>query len=430
MLGRFTKNESGIALPLAIGVMVIVGVMGAGLLTFVTTDLQSVAETNRGQKAFEMADAGVKAAKMQLASEPGNIADWTGASGKRLAEIDGNAVDVKIEPNTPSTNLYRVTSTGYSPADGTGAKRKVEAIFSVTASSSSTFPLGMFASGDVNISGKPKIRNMSLFSKKLEGKVITTAGEVPTFAGNDTFYGKWLRSPNTVERQSVEAGVGTEDKIEYEGPSTTRFGKIDYSKESSTKFKSPPGSGDITYPFNPDPTTQVDLAALEAKAKTAGNVYIESSGDVKLSEQLSEKRYPKPSTRDTVYYVKFTGGKRKFYFDDDSVTAGIKDCGQLVAPFANNCPQGTIVVENGDFVGKDQLGFKGSIIVRRKSGSGESLEFKSGNKFTLKGIVNVQGDMILESDSVYVAPELSEISPVLVGAGSGPELRGWRELYE
>src|SRR5829696_532070 len=46
--------------------VVVVGVLGAGLLTFVATDLQSVVEVNQGQKAFDIADAGVQLAKAQL----------------------------------------------------------------------------------------------------------------------------------------------------------------------------------------------------------------------------------------------------------------------------------------------------------------------------------------------------------------------------
>ena len=48
--------------------IVLLGVMGAGLLTFVNRDLNTVVEENRGQMAFEAADAGIAAAKRQLAS--------------------------------------------------------------------------------------------------------------------------------------------------------------------------------------------------------------------------------------------------------------------------------------------------------------------------------------------------------------------------
>ena len=49
MKRRFIRDESGMALPVAIMMVVVVGVMGAGLLTFVATDLRSVVEVNQGQ---------------------------------------------------------------------------------------------------------------------------------------------------------------------------------------------------------------------------------------------------------------------------------------------------------------------------------------------------------------------------------------------
>jgi Tfp pilus assembly protein PilX len=54
---------------LAIMTMVLVGVMGAGLLTFVVTDLGAVVEANQGERAFEMADAGMRTAELQLTSD-------------------------------------------------------------------------------------------------------------------------------------------------------------------------------------------------------------------------------------------------------------------------------------------------------------------------------------------------------------------------
>lgn len=66
MIQRLLKDESGMALGLAIIMIVLIGVMGAGLLVFVRNDLEAVVEVNRGQVAFDRADAGVQAAKRQL----------------------------------------------------------------------------------------------------------------------------------------------------------------------------------------------------------------------------------------------------------------------------------------------------------------------------------------------------------------------------
>jgi hypothetical protein len=43
--------------------------MGAGLLTFVRSDLEAVVEVNQGQRALSLADVGVQAARRQLRSD-------------------------------------------------------------------------------------------------------------------------------------------------------------------------------------------------------------------------------------------------------------------------------------------------------------------------------------------------------------------------
>lgn len=65
---RLTKDESGMTMGLVVIMLVLIGVMGAGLLTFVQRDLGSVVEVNQGQRALEMADVGIDAAKRHLAN--------------------------------------------------------------------------------------------------------------------------------------------------------------------------------------------------------------------------------------------------------------------------------------------------------------------------------------------------------------------------
>ena len=66
MFRGFVRDESGMALGLAIVMIVLVGVMGSGLLIFVRNDLEAVIEVNQGRKALEAADAGAQAAKEHL----------------------------------------------------------------------------------------------------------------------------------------------------------------------------------------------------------------------------------------------------------------------------------------------------------------------------------------------------------------------------
>jgi len=124
MTGRLAREESGMALGLAVMLVALVGVMAAGLLTFVAADLDGLVEANRGRQAFELAEAGIEVAQAHLADDPGT-SDW--ASGELHMEGAGdNAVTVTVEYDEGSS-LYRATSTG----EYGGTRRKIEAVFSV-----------------------------------------------------------------------------------------------------------------------------------------------------------------------------------------------------------------------------------------------------------------------------------------------------------
>jgi hypothetical protein len=156
MIQKFARDESGMTLGLAMIMILLIGVMGAGLLTFADTNLQTVVEVNRGQRAFEVADAGVEVAKRQLAShcaadpttcseyyddtEDGQIGapdnQWSVINGGvTLNDLDmdedafGRADSVHIVIDRRNLqNDYVITSTGTYGEAGEEAKRKIEAI--------------------------------------------------------------------------------------------------------------------------------------------------------------------------------------------------------------------------------------------------------------------------------------------------------------
>jgi hypothetical protein len=139
-------------LALALIMIVIIGAMGAGLLAFVNRDLYTVVEENKGQRAFEMADAGIGAAKRQLASSVDRtIYDGDGVpttddvcgaddtqwsalrcgtpKGLTLQDLNGDgdltdSVNVTIYYRD-ATDDFRVVSEGTYG----NSKRKIEAIF-------------------------------------------------------------------------------------------------------------------------------------------------------------------------------------------------------------------------------------------------------------------------------------------------------------
>ena len=123
MISRLLREERGMVLGLAIIVVVVIGVMGAGLLTFVSADLQAVVAVNRGEQAFELAEAGVEIAKAHLADDH-SPAGWS--TGEHHADgLGDNSVSVSIE-HVPDGS-FEVVSTGrYGET-----RRKIEALFTV-----------------------------------------------------------------------------------------------------------------------------------------------------------------------------------------------------------------------------------------------------------------------------------------------------------
>jgi type II secretory pathway component PulK len=124
MIRRLLPEERGMALGLAIIVVVIVGVMGAGLLTFVATDLEAVLAVNRGEQAFELAEAGIEVAKAHLANDP-NPADWS-SDELQMAGMGEGSVTVTVEYDDESRTFEAISTGEYRET-----KRKIEATFSI-----------------------------------------------------------------------------------------------------------------------------------------------------------------------------------------------------------------------------------------------------------------------------------------------------------
>lgn len=119
---RVVEEESGVALGLAVIVVVLVGVLATGLLTLVSTNLDATVEANRGRQAFEMTEAGVEVAKARLADDPG-LTHWS--SGELVMDgIEESTVVVAVERDGASFEVISVGESG-------GARRVVEATFSV-----------------------------------------------------------------------------------------------------------------------------------------------------------------------------------------------------------------------------------------------------------------------------------------------------------
>ena len=261
---RFLDDESGMTLPLAMIMIVLMGVMGAGLLAFTNRDINTVVEENRGQRAFEVADAGVGVAKRQLTSDcAGNTTcvdhyddfaaevlgtediQWSWINdGVTLTDLDGDgdstdSVNVTIDYSYVRDD-FRIISTGtYGES-----KRKIEVILKGTGGSFGGQGIGhpvFYTPSDITIEGDPaediQLSGISLFSQQdiiieglqstrqsstePEGRALRTDFEDSNYGvfdlpGTNDFLGDWY-SPgfpaarrgdwNTVERRGYE---GTE----------------------------------------------------------------------------------------------------------------------------------------------------------------------------------------------------------------------------
>jgi len=129
MIWRQWRDESGVALGLAVIVVVLIGVLAAGLLGTLRSDLEATTQANRGQRALHLADAGAQAAAAQLRADadPAHYdADgsdntrWAyvspdgGPPGETLA-LDGGSAGVTIRYLIPARTAAQQGDGRYAP---------------------------------------------------------------------------------------------------------------------------------------------------------------------------------------------------------------------------------------------------------------------------------------------------------------------------
>ncbi len=463
MVGRPLKDESGVALGLAVVMVVLVGVMGAGLLTFVRSDLEAVVEVNQGQRALGLADAGVQAARRQLRSdaEPGHYDDnaaenveWAyvapvGATAGKILTLDEGSVTVTIQYLLPSTTAAQVEDgdhapelvPGHSPgpddypggenyfkviSDGTagGARRKVEATLYT---SRLDVPAAYYTPNDITLRGQVGISGLSFFA----GGNIDKGVDVTIDRETPATYGDWDTtnfSPpsrlNTVPRTDAAGNRITGVGLAAEGlvcdngdcsdspADSVADGVYDYDRYTGTKGSNkrfvrkadpdePNAPGTISYPF--DTEAGFDLDFLMEEAESQGN-YRSSAVDI------TDAEYPTASDDRTVFFVDAGG-------DTDFLEYRVDR-----APEA----RGTLVVRDGNLAMSDSSGgFEGVIIV---TGDGiDTGRYDSGDDGNVEGFVVTSGDMTIRGN---VSPSGVSGSLATRPGFYGVKLWSWRELYE
>src|SRR5215210_7258026 len=131
MIRRLVKDESGVALGLAVIMIVIMGLMGAGVQAARRQLLSDATETLYGKTS--------------------GTSPWSPNNGGKNLTFNGNTVNVKIQYLSPSTSASQLTDTDHAPelvpsaqtdypepkdyfkiiSEGTmgDARRKIEAIY-------------------------------------------------------------------------------------------------------------------------------------------------------------------------------------------------------------------------------------------------------------------------------------------------------------
>ncbi len=452
---RFTRDESGIALPLAVIMVVLIGVMGAGLLTFVTTDLTNVLSVNQGQRAFEMADAGVQAAKRQLTSDPktsdydgsgtvgtSNESQWSwktngSTNGVILNDLDGSSAtndSVTVTIQYVSAYSFKVISTGHYE----DAKRKVEAVYKVTPGISNSIPAAVFTWSDIHQNGGGGGCNLDGTSMFAMGDA-SFGGSFNVCSTPDQAYGKWAKISgagpypnslgsypnlyNSTPRSSCSrAGIAARGTISPKG--NIALGTCDFDKNTTPAVVSgpPANSNQIAFPFgvaSSPPASDLEALrqrALELEKQNPGSKYYIDSNpgngqdDAALTTDQSINSWPTGSDYQTVVFYKFaTSGKQVSW----NIRSGC-------SPTDTN--KGVIAVENGDFsIGSNNGGFNGTVVIRGGS-------FNSSGNSCMTGYVNSSGDINMGGGSgAGTVPPLTSLPAF---RSSKTDLQSWWELYQ
>ena len=117
------------ALALAVILVVLVGVLAAGFLAVVRSDLTSTISANHGQRAFDLADAGVQAAAARLRSDanpehydanPSGNAEWAyvspdGAPPGKALVLDSGTATITVRYLMPATTPTQQTRENRAP---------------------------------------------------------------------------------------------------------------------------------------------------------------------------------------------------------------------------------------------------------------------------------------------------------------------------
>lgn len=341
---RLLEDQQGIALPVAIFVMVIVMTMGAGLLIYVTRDLQTAAEANRGQQAFGVAEAGIEVGKREIGQKCADgecdelldktinvtLPDTSGAAKIRMTEIDPEELDFELGANE---SAFSVVSEGnLNPeAESRNAQRKVQAQFIVSSEDDGGVPPQLqniqtdgdfevngaatlndamvHAEGDTIIASSLTLNNTSFYNEgdfsvnprlTLDDASVFT-GEDGDFTVNDGYgnltvrgedpFGDWQSEYNETPRETSNSGIGVGGRILKSQWSADMPGFDDGGTQQHYDSTTDPAMNEgITYPFDPEAlaSKEPDLETLREVARSQSNFAGEEDNYIEVGEEVDD----------------------------------------------------------------------------------------------------------------------------------------------
>lgn len=489
MTMRLLRDESGVALGIAIMVMVIVGVMGAGLLVFVRNDLEAVIEVNQGQRAFDIADAGAQVAKQQIlgdklpahydvetVSHPDYIAAGCNTNANDPDDSLDNANDIQRTPSGENwapdgggqtrnfadgqftvtirwlnqdplaDSRCRAPETTSSPESGveyfkvisTGeyenATRRIEAIYETY---DLNVPRAYYTPGNITLTGTARVSKVSLFtSSDIE---VQGGAEV---SGEDLAYKAWAgpsypNAFNSIPRSTTSAGLGAAGQIRYTGGATSQLGTRDFDSDPANARPGPdfvvapsePQLADeITFPF--DVASQPDANRLCDEAQAQGNYAVDPTTSNTTNFPNSYiPDWPTPSSDQTVVCYEFTDTSNAH-----SLRWTVSGNETLAAPYSD-CKgpirRGTLVIKNGGFSiksGSNVALFRGVVVTRgpEATQNSEVGDASLAGNNCLDGFINSTGPIKIAGSVTPASSLEANDRPGFYGVRTW----GWRELYE
>ena len=426
LIRRLVRDESGITMGITVFAVVLIGVMGAGLLTFVHRDLEAVVEENHGQRAFYAADAGAQAARRQLLldADPARYDDdlagnseWASTGGGKALNLGDDTARVTIRYLPPSTTDAHLADPDRAPEpvpDGQNAYpggkaffkvasegrtgrvvRKVEVIYETV---DLDVPKSYYTPNSIELKGTADVRNVSLFTL---GDVTVAGGA--RVSGTDPTYGDWQSPVNPTARPTTAAGIGAAGTI------SSKVSGRDFDAITTPAFDATgaDSAAEITFPF--DHQRQPDITVLRERAKQDGTYVVPTGTSYSLDS------WPADSSDTTVVFVEFAAGG-----------LGSRNVSWNVPGTCTDDPpkRGVLVVNNGNFTTQpNEALFSGVVIVR----GGEYADGSSEDtgRTCLDGFVNADGVIKIAGT---VTPTVSDAA---VNRPGFYDVRvwSWRECY-